>query len=112
VVNPHLQRGDRIDLVEALIPIAQLATYQYVMVVPSKLGVTTLLKFVKLAKSRAQGSLTYASSGIGSNNHLAALLFSEVVGGKLRAGVATEIREESAFSKRKAQELTINLDLG
>ena len=80
VVNPHLQRGDRIDLAEKLTPIAQLATYQYVMVVPPELGVTTLAEFVALAKSRPQGNLTYASSGIGSNNHLAALLFSEAIG--------------------------------
>jgi tripartite-type tricarboxylate transporter receptor subunit TctC len=80
VVNPHLQRGDRVDLVAALTPVAQLATYQYVLVVPPELGVTTLAELVALAKSRPQGSMTYASSGVGSNNHLAALLFAEAIG--------------------------------
>jgi tripartite-type tricarboxylate transporter receptor subunit TctC len=79
VVNPHLQRGDRVDLVAALTPVAQLATYQYVLVVPPELGVSTLAELVALAKSRPPGSLTYASSGVGSNNHLAAVLFAEAI---------------------------------
>lgn len=80
VVNPHLQRGDRLDLATALTPIAQVSTYQYVLVVDPDLGVSTLSDLVALAKSRPPGTLTFSSGGVGSNNHLAGVLFAEAAG--------------------------------
>jgi tripartite-type tricarboxylate transporter receptor subunit TctC len=80
VINPHLQRGDRVDLATALAPVAQVSSYQYVLVVDPNLGVNTLQELVALAKSRPPGTLTFSSGGVGSNNHLAGVLFAEAAG--------------------------------
>jgi len=83
VVNPHLQRGDRVDLATALTPVAQVSSYQYVLVVDPDLGVNTLQDLISLAKSRPKGDLTFSSGGVGSNNHMAGILFADAVGIKL-----------------------------
>lgn len=80
VVNPHLQRGDRVDLATALTPVAQVSSYQYVLVVDPDLGVNTLPDLIRMAKSRPKGDLTFSSGGVGSNNHLAGILFADAVG--------------------------------
>ncbi len=80
VVNPHLQRGDRVDLATALTPVAQVSSYQYLLVVDPDLRVNTLQELVALAKSRPRGDLTFSSGGVGSNNHMAGILFAEAAG--------------------------------
>ncbi|UFN50562.1 tripartite tricarboxylate transporter substrate binding protein [Roseomonas sp. OT10] len=80
VVNPHLQRGDKVDLATALAPIAQVSSYSYVLVVDPSLGVSTVAELVALAKRKRPGELTFSSGGVGSNNHLAGVLFSEAAG--------------------------------
>ncbi|MCK8784673.1 tripartite tricarboxylate transporter substrate binding protein [Roseomonas sp. NAR14] len=79
VVNPHLQRGDRMDLATALTPIAQASAYAYVLVVDPGLGVSSVRELIALAR-RKPGELTYSSGGVGNNNHLAGLLFAEAAG--------------------------------
>ena len=79
VVNPHLQRGDRVDLATALTPVAQVSSYQYVLVVNPKLAASNVQELVALAKSRP-GELTFSSSGVGGNNHLAGVLFADAAG--------------------------------
>jgi tripartite-type tricarboxylate transporter receptor subunit TctC len=79
VVNPHLQGGERVDLATALAPVAQVSSYQYVLVVNPQLGVSTLQELIALAKAR-RSELTFSSSGVGSNNHLAGVLFAEAAG--------------------------------
>ena len=79
VVNPHLQRNDRTDLSSALVPVAKASTYQYVLVIDPRLPVTNLRELI--AYGKASGTpLTYSSAGVGSNNHLAGLLFAEAAG--------------------------------
>lgn len=80
VVNPHLQRGDRVDLATALTPVAQVSSYQYVLVVDPNLRVDKLGDLIALAKSRPRGDLSFSSGGVGSNNHMAGILFAEAVG--------------------------------
>jgi tripartite-type tricarboxylate transporter receptor subunit TctC len=80
IVNPHLQRGDRFDLAAALAPIAQVSTYQYVLAIDPRLPITTLAELSAYARSRPPSDLSFSSAGVGSNNHLAGLLFSERVG--------------------------------
>jgi tripartite-type tricarboxylate transporter receptor subunit TctC len=80
VIAPHLQRGERVDLANALTPVIQTSSYQYVLAVDPKLNVRTLAELIALMKSRPAGSMTFSSSGVGGNNHLAGLLFSEAVG--------------------------------
>ncbi len=80
VVNPHMQRGDRVDLATALVPVAQVSTYQYVLVVNPAVPANTLRELIAHARSRPAGELTYSSGGVGNANHLAGLLFSEATG--------------------------------
>jgi tripartite-type tricarboxylate transporter receptor subunit TctC len=80
VIAPHLQRGERVDLATSLMPVVQTSSYQYVLVVDPKLNVSSLPELIAMMKSRPPGSMTFSSSGVGGNNHLAGLLFSEAVG--------------------------------
>ncbi|MCO6417532.1 tripartite tricarboxylate transporter substrate binding protein [Siccirubricoccus sp. KC 17139] len=77
VVNPHLQRGDRIDLATALAPVAQVSSYQYLLVVHPDVPAQNLAELLAFIRSRPAGELTYSSGGVGNANHLAGLLFSE-----------------------------------
>jgi tripartite-type tricarboxylate transporter receptor subunit TctC len=76
VVNPHMQR-DGIDLLAMLAPVAQVTSYQYVLVIDPRLPVTTLPELIAYARSRPKGELTYSSGGVGNANHLAGVLFSD-----------------------------------
>lgn len=77
VVNPHLQRGDRVDLATALAPVAQVSSYQYVLVVHPDVPARTLGELLAFIRSRPRGELTYSSGGVGNANHLAGVLFSD-----------------------------------
>ena len=77
VVNPHLQRGDRVDLATALAPVAQVSSYQYLLVVHPDVPARTLPELLAFIRSRPKGDLTYSSGGVGNANHLAGVLFSE-----------------------------------
>jgi tripartite-type tricarboxylate transporter receptor subunit TctC len=77
VVNPHLQRGDRTDLATALAPVAQVSSYQYVLVVHPDVPARSLPELIAHIRARPRGDLTYSSGGVGNANHLAGLLFSE-----------------------------------
>lgn len=74
VVNPHLQPLATNELIAAMVPVTQAASYQYVLAVDPDLGVSTLAELIELAKRRP---LAYSSAGVGSNNHLAAAVFSD-----------------------------------
>lgn len=80
VVNPHLQRGDRVDLTRALTPIAQTSAYQYVLVLDPRLAPRDLASLVAAGRAAPRGSYTFSSGGVGSNNHLAGVLFAEAAG--------------------------------
>lgn len=80
VVNPHLQRGERIDLSTALAPVAQVSSYQYVLVVHPDVPARSLPELIAWIRSRPRGEVTYSSGGIGNANHLAGVLFSEAAG--------------------------------
>ena len=77
VVNPHLQKGERLDLATALQPVAQVSSYQYVLVVHPDVPAKTLPELLAYIRGRPKGELTYSSGGIGNANHLAGVLFSE-----------------------------------
>jgi tripartite-type tricarboxylate transporter receptor subunit TctC len=80
VVNPHLQRGDRVDLAAALAPVAQVSSYQYVLVAHPDVPSGSLRELIAHVRSRPAGDLTYSSGGVGNANHLAGALFSEAAG--------------------------------
>ncbi|MCW8084390.1 Bug family tripartite tricarboxylate transporter substrate binding protein [Sabulicella glaciei] len=80
VINPHLQRGDRVDLANSLEPVVQTSAYQYVLVVHPSNPARTLQEYVEWVKRQPRGSVTFSSSGVGGNNHLAGVLFAEAAG--------------------------------
>lgn len=63
-------------------PISLLGTASYVLVVHPSVPAKSVKQLVALAKAQP-GRLTYASSGAGTNNHLAGELFSTVAGIKM-----------------------------
>ncbi|MGG5809415.1 Bug family tripartite tricarboxylate transporter substrate binding protein [Falsiroseomonas sp. CW058] len=79
VVNPHMQR-DGIDLLQVLAPVAQITSYQYVLVIDPRLPITDLRQLIAHARAQPRGTLTYSSGGVGNANHLAGVLFSDAVG--------------------------------
>ncbi|MBV8192988.1 MAG: tripartite tricarboxylate transporter substrate binding protein [Alphaproteobacteria bacterium] len=78
VINPHVQKG-MIDTIAALAPICQTTSYQYVLAVNPKVPANTAAELVALAKKEPD-KLTFSSSGVGGNNHLAGALFAQATG--------------------------------
>src|SRR5882757_9271222 len=81
IINPHVQKG-MIDTLATLAPICQTTSYQYVLAVNPKVAAKTAAELVALAKKEPE-KLTYSSSGVGGNNHLAGALFADAAGIKL-----------------------------
>ncbi|WP_426954930.1 Bug family tripartite tricarboxylate transporter substrate binding protein [Muricoccus radiodurans] len=79
VINPHLQRNDRADLSRQLSPVAQASLYQYLLVIDPRIPAQNLQELIAAGKASREG-FTYSSAGVGSNNHLAGLLFAEAAG--------------------------------
>jgi len=69
VVNPHLYKLN-FDPLKDLTPVASLASNQLLLGVNNDLPARNLKEFVELAKT-SNPPLTYSSSGIGSQHHLA-----------------------------------------
>ena len=80
VVNKALFPALPYDPIKSFAPISQTANVQLVMVVPATLPVNSVAEFIALAKAKP-GSLSYASSGSGSNPQF----FAEML--KLAAGI-------------------------
>jgi tripartite-type tricarboxylate transporter receptor subunit TctC len=66
-------------LMRDFVPVASLLNSELVMVVHPSVGVSTVQEFIALAKSKP-GALNYASSGVGSNYHMAGELFKNLTG--------------------------------
>jgi tripartite-type tricarboxylate transporter receptor subunit TctC len=81
IINPHIQKG-MIDTMAALAPICQTTAYQYVLAVNPKVPAQSVAELVALARKEPE-KLTFSSSGVGGNNHLAGALFAEAAGIKL-----------------------------
>lgn len=79
VVNPSLYKDLRFDAIADFAPVARIVDSQYFLSVSNALNVSTLAELLTLAKGRSQ-PLSYASSGIGSPNHLSGELFKTMAG--------------------------------
>jgi tripartite-type tricarboxylate transporter receptor subunit TctC len=79
VVNPSLFRDVRYDAVKDFAPIVLMVYTNYVLSVGAAVPVTSVKELIDLAKSRPE-RLIYASTGIGSANHLSAELFKSMAG--------------------------------
>jgi tripartite-type tricarboxylate transporter receptor subunit TctC len=80
VINPHVYRKMSLDTLKDLVPVVSVASNQFVLAVNPKVPVHSLPEFVAYARS-ASPPLTYASGGVGSQQHFAM----EVL--KQRAGI-------------------------
>jgi tripartite-type tricarboxylate transporter receptor subunit TctC len=78
-VNETLIPNKAYQLMRDFVPVAQLFHSNLVMVVPPSLGVSTVKDFIALAKAKPN-QLNYASSGVGSNYHMAGELFKNLTG--------------------------------
>ena len=81
IINPHVQKG-MIDTISSLAPVCQITDYQYVLVVGNSVPAKNAQELVALAKKDPE-KLTYSSSGVGGNNHLAGALFADAAGIKM-----------------------------
>jgi tripartite-type tricarboxylate transporter receptor subunit TctC len=79
VINPSLFRDVRYDAVKDFAPIVLMVYTNYVLSVGASVPVTSVRELIDLAKSRTP-RLIYASTGIGSANHLSAELFKAMAG--------------------------------
>jgi tripartite-type tricarboxylate transporter receptor subunit TctC len=77
---PHIMKMN-IDTLHDLTPVIQLSRQPVVLAVHPSLGVDTVAGFVALAKARP--GMSYATSGIGSQQHIAAAWFAQLAGIKL-----------------------------
>ena len=80
-INPSLRKLPY-DPLKDFTCIAQMTTSQYFLSTHPTMPVRTAKQFIALAKSRP-GQVTFASSGPGSANHLAGILFQQMTGTKL-----------------------------
>ena len=75
-----LQPGKlKYDPVKDFVPVANLGTASFVLVVPTTVPVNTLREFVEYAKARP-GQLSYAGTSVGSVTHLSTELFERAAG--------------------------------
>lgn len=81
VINALLVRNLPYDSVKDFAPVATVQRSDYVLVVHPSLPVNDLKRFIALAKAKP-GQVSYASSGNGNMNHLAAELFNMLAGVK------------------------------
>jgi len=79
-IMPHLRKVSY-DPLTSFTPLSYICTTGLVLIVNPELPVNTIQELIAMAKKRP-GSLSYASSGVGSVHHLAGELF------KARAGVS------------------------
>jgi tripartite-type tricarboxylate transporter receptor subunit TctC len=79
VVNPSLYRDLRYDALRDFAAVALIVYSQYYLSVSNASGVNSVGELLAVAKSRPQ-PLSYASSGIGSANHLSGELLKTMTG--------------------------------
>ncbi len=77
--NPVLFKQMPYDAIRDLTGVSMIGTLPYVLVVNPSTPLATAADLIAMAKAKP-GTLTYASAGTGSGNHLAAELFANVTG--------------------------------
>ncbi|MDB5809748.1 MAG: hypothetical protein JWN94_1870 [Betaproteobacteria bacterium] len=80
--SPALYSKLAYDLTRDLAPVSLVVTMSNVLVVHPALPVRSVRELVALAKAR-RGTLTSASAGVGSSNHLALVLFNTMTGAEI-----------------------------
>ena len=75
VINPVLYAKVPYDPIKDLMPISQVLSFQYVLVVPSSSPLNSLDQITQQGKAQP-GKLSFGSTGIGGGGHLAGEMFS------------------------------------
>jgi tripartite-type tricarboxylate transporter receptor subunit TctC len=83
VINPHVYAKMPFDPLKDLVPVASLASNDFVLSVNPKLPVKTLAEFVELAR-KSNPPLFYGSSGNGSQHHLTMEMLKQAAGIELK----------------------------
>lgn len=79
VVNPSLYRDLRYDAIKDFAPVALIVNAQYYLSVSNGVPVKSVKELIAYARTRTP-RISYASSGIGSANHLSGELFRNMAG--------------------------------
>ena len=79
VINPHLFSTLHYDVLRDFAPVVQLVNSQFVLSVRASVPIHSVKELIAQAKAQP-GKLQYASSGVGSSNHLAGELFKSLAG--------------------------------
>ena len=79
VINPTLQKSLPYDIFKDLVTISRVSSSPEVLVVAPQLGVKTYAELVAYGKANP-GKLNYASAGVGTAPHLAAVLWEQGTG--------------------------------
>ena len=82
-VNPSLYAKLPYDTLRDFAPVSMAASSPYILVIHPSLPARNVKEFIALAKSRPD-QINYGSGGSGSSAHLAAELFNQIAGVKLR----------------------------
>jgi tripartite-type tricarboxylate transporter receptor subunit TctC len=77
IVNPYLWKGARYDAIKDFAPVVLMVYTHYFLTVRTAVPATSVKELIALAKSQR---LSYASTGIGSANHLSGELFKTMAG--------------------------------
>ena len=77
VVNPYLWRDARYDAIKDFSPVVLMVYTHYFLTVRTSVPATSVKELIALAKTQR---LSYASTGIGSANHLSGELFKTMAG--------------------------------
>jgi tripartite-type tricarboxylate transporter receptor subunit TctC len=82
-ISASLYRKLDYDIVRDFVPVTQLASIPFALVVHPSLGVSSVSELVALAKAKP-GQFAYASSGNGGPSHLAMEMFKSINGVDIR----------------------------
>jgi len=82
VINPHVYSKMTFDPIKDLVPISSVASNQFVLAINPKVPAKTLPEFVAYART-AHPPLTFASGGVGSQQHFAMELLMHRAGIKM-----------------------------
>ena len=80
--NVSLYKNMGLNVQKDLTPVAQVALIPNVLMVNSSFQANTLAEFVEIVKQK-KTPINYGSSGSGASNHLAGVLFNNMVGGEM-----------------------------
>lgn len=72
----YIQRKPAFDAEKQILPVIQIASIPYILLVPSKANINSVQALMSEAKAKSSG-LNYGSSGVGSGGHLAGALFAD-----------------------------------